>query len=254
MPDTTFTGFANSAAGTVIPNAFFSRVLPEISDPAELVVSAYVFFALGLRRRQPRFVTLRELEADAGLSRALANLCPGEDRSPLAHTSGGGEGGEGPLAQGLALAVARGTLVRAILREPQNERCETLYSANMPANVRGLERLAAEGVSIDEPLPAAERDAAPNIFALYEANIGSITPLIADDLREAEERYPPEWIEAAVREAAELNKRSWRYVRAILQRWETEGRGHEEHRRDPEADWLARRYREGKRPPSRAAP
>jgi DNA replication protein len=251
MTDTTFTGFPNSAAGTVIPNAFFARVLPEISDPAELVVSAYVFFALGLHRRQPRFVTLRELEADAGLARALANLC-----------------GEGALKRGLELAVARGTLVRATLPhstprpldKPEGmslrERTdgETLYTTNMPANVRGLERLAAEGVSIEEPRPAAEREAAPNIFALYEANIGSITPLLVDELREAEERYPPEWIEAAIREAAELNKRSWRYVRAILQRWETEGRGHEEHRRDPEADWLARRYREGKRPPSRAAP
>jgi DNA replication protein len=253
MPDTTFTGFANSAAGTVIPNAFFSRVLPEISDPAELAVSAYVFFALGLRRRQPRFVTLRELEADAGLARALASLC-------------GSEGDA--LRRGIDLAVRRGTLVRATLPRPTLTSPmdkpegmslqgatdgETLYTANMPANVRGLERLAAEGVSIDEPLPAAQRDAAPNIFALYEANIGSITPLIADDLREAEERYPPEWIEAAVREAADLNKRSWRYVRAILQRWETEGRGHEEHRRDPEADWLARRYREGKQPSSRTA-
>ena len=230
-------GFANSAAGTVIPNAFFARVLPEISDPAELVVSAYVFFALGLRRRQPRFVTLRELEADAGLARSLANL-----------------GGAGALERGLELAVARGTLVQATLREPQDEREETLYTANMPGNVRGLERLAANGVSIEQPRPAAEREAAPNIFALYESNIGSITPLLVDELREAEGQFPMEWIEAAFREAAELNKRSWRYVRAILQRWETEGRGHEEHRRDPEADWLARRYREGKRPPSRAAP
>jgi DnaD/phage-associated family protein len=273
MTDTTFTGFANSAAGTVIPNAFFARVLPEITDPAELVVSAYVFFALGLRQRQPRFLTLRELEADAGLALALANLC-----------------GEGALQRGLELGVARGTLVRATLPHPtphpqdepegmslrvratlphptprplgkpegmsRRERTsgETLYTTNMPANVRGLERLAAEGVSIEEPRPAAEREAAPNIFALYEANIGSITPLLVDELREAEERYPAEWIEDAFREAAELNKRSWRYVRAILQRWETEGRGHEEHRRNPEADWLARRYREGKRPPSRAAP
>jgi DNA replication protein len=252
MPDAT--GFPNSAAGTVIPNAFFSRVLPEISDPAELAVSAYVFFALGLRRRQPRFVTLRELEADAGLARALANLCGSEDRSPLAHESGRREGGEGHLRRGLDLAVQRGTLVQAILREPQDERRDELYTTNMPANVRGLERLAAEGVRIEEPPPPAERETAPNIFALYEANIGSITPLIVDDLREAEVQFPPEWIEAAFREAAELNKRSWRYVRAILQRWETEGRGHEEHRRDPEADWLARRYREGKRPPSRTAP
>ena len=142
MPDT-FTGFPNSAAGTVIPNAFFSRVLPEISDPAELVVSAYVFFALGLRRRrQPRFVTLRELEADAGLARALANLCGNDDRLPLARPPQAeerGPGGEGALARGLDLAAARGTLVRATSGD------ETLYTTNMPANVRGLERLAAEG-------------------------------------------------------------------------------------------------------------
>jgi DNA replication protein len=244
MPDAT--GFPNSAAGTVIPNAFFSRVLPEISDPAELAVSAYVFFALGLRRRQPRFVTLRELEADAGLARALANLCGSEDRSPLAHESGRREGGEGHLRRGLDLAVQRGTLVQAILREPQDERRDELYTTNMPANVRGLERLAAEGVRIEEPPPPAERETAPNIFALYEANIGSITPLIVDDLREAEVQFPPEWIEAAFREAAELNKRSWRYVRAILQRWETEGRD-EKYRRDPQIDWLERRYVEGKR-------
>src|ERR1700674_6002384 len=112
MPDTTFTGFANSAAGTVIPNAFFSRVLPEISDPAEVVVSAYVFFALGLRRRQPRFVTLRELEADAGLARALASLCGTDADLPLARARERGPGGEG-LRRGLDLAAARGTLVRA---------------------------------------------------------------------------------------------------------------------------------------------
>jgi DnaD/phage-associated family protein len=260
------TGFPNSAAGTVIPDAFFARVLPEISDPAELVVSAYVFFALGLRRRQPRFVTLRELEADAGLARALVALTPGPSPAPAGE--GSTANGASSLARGLELAVARGTLVRATLTRPTPRPLdrpegmslrewtagETLYTTNMPANVRGLERLAAEGVSIEEPQPTAEREAAPNIFALYEANIGSITPLLVDELREAEERYPPEWIEAAIREAAELNKRSWRYVRAILQRWETEGRGYEEHRRDPEADWLARRYREGKRPPSRAAP
>jgi len=238
-----FTGFPNSAAGTVIPNAFFSRVLPEISDPAELAVSAYVFFALGLRRRQPRFVTLRELEADAGLTRALASLCGNDDDLPRARPPQAeerGPGGEGALARGLDLAVQRGTLVRATSGD------ETLYTTNMPANVRGLERLAAEGVSIEEPPPAAERETAPNIFALYEANIGSITPLIVDDLREAEECYPAEWIEAAFREAAELNKRSWRYVRAILQRWETEGRD-EKYRRDPQIDWLERRYVEGKR-------
>jgi DNA replication protein len=240
------TGFPNSAAGTVIPNAFFATVLPQISDPAELVISTYLFFAIGQKQRHPRFVTLRELQSDATLAHCLTNLCPQEDRSPLARRSGRGEGGErspDPLTRGLDLALQRGTLIRATSGE------DTLYTINLPSNVRAFERLAAEGIRIDAPLAPKASDGPPNIYTLYEANIGSITPLIAEDLHDAEERFPPAWIEDAIREAAELNKRSWRYVRAILQRWETEGR-HEEHRRDPEADWLARRYRAGKRPPA----
>jgi len=56
----------------------------------------------------------------------------------------------------------------------------------------------------------------PNIFILYEQNIGLLTPPIADELRQAEQTYPAGWIEEAFREAVSLNKRSWRYIRAIL--------------------------------------
>ncbi len=65
----------------------------------------------------------------------------------------------------------------------------------------------------------------PNIFILYEQNIGLLTPPIADELRQAEQTYPAGWIEEAFREAVSLNKRSWRYIRAILERWRTQGRG-----------------------------
>jgi len=64
----------------------------------------------------------------------------------------------------------------------------------------------------------------PNIFVLYEQNIGMLTPMIAEELREAEEQYPGEWIEDAIREAVNLNKRSWRYIVRILERWTTDGR------------------------------
>jgi DNA replication protein len=67
----------------------------------------------------------------------------------------------------------------------------------------------------------------PNIYALYEQNIGLLLPLVAEELREAEERYPWEWVEAAFREAVQQNKRKWSYIRAILQRWEVEGKGGE---------------------------
>ncbi len=227
----TFDGFPNSALATTVPNLFFSRVLPRVESVEELIVSLYFFFAQGLKRRRPRFLTRRELEADGTLVLSLARLCGGHD-------------GEA-LARGLAAAEERGTLIRAAAPAGNGE--EELYVVNTPANRRALERLAAGGVRVEEPLPPAEGSAAPNIFALYEQNIGSITPLLADHLKEAEERYKPEWIREAFREAVSLNKRSWRYIERILRRWETEGPDYEEPGRDTEAEWLARRYAAGKR-------
>jgi DnaD/phage-associated family protein len=62
-----------------------------------------------------------------------------------------------------------------------------------------------------------------SIYALYEENIGQLTPLVADELKEAEELYPQEWLRPAFETAAALNKRSWRYVARILERWAVEG-------------------------------
>jgi DnaD/phage-associated family protein len=63
----------------------------------------------------------------------------------------------------------------------------------------------------------------PNIFRLYEENIGPLTPLIADMLKEAEESYREEWFEEAIAIAVKNNKRNWKYVEAILKRWKEEG-------------------------------
>lgn len=227
-----FKGFPNSGDPTIIPSLFFSRVLPDITDPAELVVTTYVFFAQTLHRRRPRYVTRRELEADTALARTLANLASGDTA----------------LDRGLDLATERGTIVSA------TSTAERLYITNTAANRRALEALASEGVTLDDPLPRASGDTADSIFTLYEENVGSITPLIADDLKEAEDQYPHEWILAAFREAAELNKRNWRYIRRILERWETEGRDHEKRERDPQIEWLEQRYREGLERRARPSP
>ena len=75
-----------------------------------------------------------------------------------------------------------------------------------------------------------------NIFALYEQNIGMITPMIAEELKEAEKIYPPQWIEEAFKEAVVLNKRIWRYIKRILERWASEGKDNGEYRRDIKKD------------------
>ena len=82
----------------------------------------------------------------------------------------------------------------------------------------------------------------PNIFRLYEEHIGPLTPMIAETLRDAEQTYPADWLEDAMRIAVENNVRRWRYVEAILRSWKEEGR-HEQDRQGTEKD--RRRYDEG---------
>lgn len=229
--DRGFAGFPSSARATAVPNLFFAAVLPRIERVEELLVTLYYLYAQGLRHRSPPFVTRRELAADGTLARALSNLC--------------GDDGREALGRGLALAVERGSLLR--VEAKGDGRGEELYLLATPSNRRAAEGLAGADLHLEEPLPPAAPAEPPNIFALYEENIGAITPLIADDLKDAEERYPPQWIEAAFREAVSLNKRSWRYIHSILRRWEAEGPDYEEAGRDPEADWLERRYDRGKR-------
>jgi len=84
--------------------------------------------------------------------------------------------------------------------------------------------------------------APPGIFTLYEETIGPLTALLSEELMEAERAYPAGWIEEAFTEAARLNKRNWKYIRAILERWRTEGKD-EVDRGDRASD--SRRYIEG---------
>lgn len=217
-----FNGFVPGARATVIPTAFFTEVLPEIADESELKVSLFLFYALGRHKGYPRYVTRRDLEALLPLAQALSPL-PGE----IADN----------LARGFRLATERGSFLSVdIERDGQSD---TLFFLNTPGDRRAVEQVRNGALHLGTPLPrpaeppAAERE---NVFQLYEENIGPVTPLIAEELREAEQLYPFEWIEEALKEAAVLNKRSWRYAARILERWATEGRQSEKAGRDPAGD------------------
>jgi DnaD/phage-associated family protein len=116
---------------------------------------------------------------------------------------------------------------------------EALFFLNTPADRRALDLVRQGRIDLGRPLAAKSEPPASkraNLFQLYEENIGALTPLIAEELKEAEQLYPWEWLEAALREAAHLNKRSWRYAARILERWATEGRKHETTGRDLDAN------------------
>jgi len=231
-----FTGFPAGGRATAVPSVFFSQLLALIEDEAELRVTLYVIYALGRRKCYPRFVTERELRAEAPL---MASLGDGGD--VIAH--------EG-LRRGLDAAVERASLLRVDIEH--EGRREEIYLLNTPSDRRAA-ALVRDGrtdlgrpLPVEQGVPASKRE---NVFQLYEENIGPLTPLVAEELREAEQLYPHEWLEEALREAALLNKRSWRYASRILQRWATEGRTREKAGRDPgEGDsaraQFLRRYRE----------
>jgi DnaD/phage-associated family protein len=120
--------------------------------------------------------------------------------------------GEETIRQALNSAVEHGTLLHSTLNI--NGVLEDVYS-----------------LTDDSRQPPAI-----NIFALYEQNIGIITPMIAEELKEADKLYPPQWIEEAFKEAVTLNKRSWKYIARILERWASEGKDSGEYRRDIKKD------------------
>jgi DNA replication protein len=120
--------------------------------------------------------------------------------------------GEETLRQALNSAVEHGALLHS-----------TLNINGVPEDVYSL--------TDDSRQPSAI-----NIFALYEQNIGIITPMIAEELKEADKIYPPQWIEEAFKEAVTLNKRSWKYIARILDRWASEGKDSGEYRRDVKKD------------------
>ena len=77
--------------------------------------------------------------------------------------------------------------------------------------------------SFKPSLNTDEEVANPNIFILYENNIGLISAMIADQLKDAEAEYPNDWFAPAIQEAVNNNARSWSYVKAILARWKRDG-------------------------------
>ncbi len=216
-----FAGFtAGDTATLTLPDALFTEVLPYVEDLDELKVTLLTLRRLALMRANVApWVTHDELRSDAAVRAAL------------------GEPVEPRLEAALARAVERGTLLEVTWTRADGT-AERRYLANTPrgrAAVAAMQRGADPGRAPDE----APR---PNIFALYEQNVGPLTALLSEELMEAERTYPAAWIEEAFREAVRRNVRNWKYIRAILERWRTEGRD-EIRERDRTAD--ARRYIEG---------
>jgi DNA replication protein len=151
------------------------------------------------------------------------------------------------INQTIKKTVDHGVILEAKL-EKENEDVR-IYFLNSPKG-RAAIKTIQEGKwnpKLDESYPLDTLEEPVNIFQIYESNIGALTPMIAEALREAEDTYPFHWIEDAIRIAVERNKRSWRYAEAILKRWQLEGRDvkKEKSNNQRDSEKNRRRYVEG---------
>jgi len=204
-----FTGFPGIGKATAIPNLFFTAVLPELGSPSALLAFLWVARLVQDQRSEARCVSADEIWANDFARLSFENLASGRQS----------------LNDGLLECSRAGALLGLELSGGGGR--EQVFFLNNPGSRRALARARSGALPIRpetaaSPIPIPE--ARPGIFRLYEEHIGTITPMIGDRLIEAEATYPPEWIEDAFREAAELNIRNWRYIERILRTWTEEGR------------------------------
>lgn len=221
-----FAGFQEENLTLVrLPESFFTSLLPHMDDIHQLRTLLYLFWHNEQQQSDIRYFRFAELAADQALLEML--------------------GSENVLQDALDGLVGHGILLEAnaTVDEP------SYYFFNGP---QGRAAAAAIDAGVWQGSQSQNRSIhltkdRPNIFQLYENNIGVITPMMAEMLKADEETYPASWIEDAIRLAVTRNARNWKYVQAILERWQNEGRGNEQNRRNDSQDpgsyresWLGR--------------
>lgn len=210
MVHSKFSGFPAKTDFIPVPDLFFTQVLPQIRDIAELKVTLRIFYLLHYKEGSPCFISYNELLSDGAL---MAEM----DEETLRHA--------------LSSAEGHGSILHLILDLDGGR--QDAYLINTESNRKIAQDMEEGEVPLSE-MRREEEKPEHNIFRLYEQNIGIITPMVAEELKEAEKLYPWQWIEAAFKEAVLMNKRNWKYIARILERWTSEGRDSGENRRDTE--------------------
>jgi DNA replication protein len=197
-----------------VPTTFLTEIIPAMTDIAEIQV----------------FLALTRLALDAGeLTTPIEEATVVRDRAlrSALRVIGSGNEADFRIATGLDLVVGRGVVIRF---QTVSDQVERIWYVIATAEARlSVERMLAGSILPPRSLwdgdyPPRIEPERPTVFRLYEQNIGLLSPLIADQLVRAMERYPRDWIEDAIGEAVAYNRRSWRYIQRILQNWAATGR------------------------------
>jgi DnaD/phage-associated family protein len=173
----------------------------------EVKIVLHIFWKLFRMKGTPRYVTGKELE----MENPLGENNPENIKPSLS------------ISDALTQANKHGIILQ--LQIENRESKDILYMINNSEGKKALDYLTSHPPKERATITtgALPKDI-PNIFTLYENTIGSITNTIVDDLKEAESKFPEDWITEAFHIAAQMNARNWRYIASILDRWAKEGK------------------------------
>lgn len=199
-----FNGFEeNKKSFTGIPDQFFSEILPNIQDLNELKLVLFLLWSA-------------KTEGDYGIGFSAEDIF--QDKKFV----NGLISENNDLNQTLGEALLQGVRDNILIQAGDSDK---LYFLNTPRGRAAAEKYSSEGSSaVTTPVRTTLDAVKPTLFRLYEENIGPLTPIIADMLKDAQNDYPADWIEEAVQIAVKNNVRRWKYVETILKRWKEEGR------------------------------
>ena len=201
---TAFKGFPAGKPNTVpVHTQFISELALQIDDLPTLKLCLFCYYALLQKEGRYRYLTRADFLSNEALLNAL--------------------GGTTGLDDALSKATD-GAFLLAETVSLDNTASQTLYFMNTPKGRMAHQQLQAGNWQPSDDNTIEILPERPTIFALYEENIGALTPMIAEHLKEAEKEYEYQWIVDAITLAIENNVRRWAYIRAILARWKEEGR------------------------------
>jgi DnaD/phage-associated family protein len=226
-----FSGFPDGKIRTTpLPEQFFTDLLPAADHLGELKATLYAFWRLSLKEGKYRYLRRQDFTDDETFMRGLASAA---------------RQAEEVLDDALERAEARGTLLHVMIEDAHS--VQNLYFMNTPRGREAVEKLTHGEWRPDEGAGTVVTlsQMRSSLFVLYEQNVGPLTPMVAEELRDMESTYPAAWIEDAIRIAVKNNARKLKYILAVLERMRTEGRNEQEDR-DASEEYL-RRY-DGYRP------
>ena len=210
-----FEGFRTGSKAVAIPVEFFNELMPTLNRGVEIRVVLHVIYMIFRKSGRIRAVSFEELVNETSLRAALS---------------------QDTYRFQIKEALDRGVQAGALLECHLNQH-DFLYFLNNEGGRRQYQQIQMGTLAFSEDSQIATSinlNKTTPIIA-YEQEIGTVTPAIADAIREAEGLYPTEWIVEALNLASTNNARSWRYVDAILKRWNKEGRNDETNWRNNES-------------------